>query len=181
MILLYGPPGSGKSVQGQLLAAHHDWRWLSTGQLLRDTHDETVMHEMLTRGVVDNKAVYRILIQALHDAVDVDRVILDGFPRSLEQAQWLIAALPEHRRSIAAVVSLEVPFEETFRRLKLRGRADDTPTVIKKRYQDYVDECQDIFTYFKQSRVPVLHINGVGEVEDVYASIDTALVKCIQK
>jgi adenylate kinase len=181
MILLYGPPGSGKSVQGQLLAAHHDWRWLSTGQLLRDTHDEDVMRQMLTKGVVDNKAVYRILIEALREANDVNRVILDGFPRSIDQAHWLIAALPEHRRSVAAVVNLEVPFEETLRRLQLRGRVDDKKSVIEKRYQDYINSCEEVFAYFKANHVPVVHINGIGEVEDVYAAVDKAIEKCIQK
>lgn len=181
MILLFGPPGSGKSVQGQLLAARHNWRWLSTGQVLRDLHDKNILREMEERGVVNNKAVYRALITALSRANDVERVILDGFPRDIEQARWLVAALPEHQRSIQAVVKIDVPYEEVSRRLSVRGRFDDEEEIIRRRYHDYMGMVDDITEFMHDERVPIISVNGIGDVEDIHHHIDRELEKCLQK
>lgn len=181
MILLYGSPGSGKSVQGQLLAARHRWRWLSTGQLLRDLHDRDIMSEMEEQGVVNNKAVYRALVTALSQSKDVERIILDGFPRDLEQARWLLAALPEHERSIKAVINIEVPFEEVLQRLAIRGRFDDQEQIIHRRYYDYMGMSDEMIDFFKKNDIPVISINGVGDVEEIHHTIDHELKKCLQK
>ena len=181
MIILFGPPGSGKSVQGQLLAARHNWRWLSTGQVLRDLHDKEVMDQMEAGKLVHNKIVYRGLITALSRAQDVERVVLDGFPRDVEQAQWLIAALPEHQRSIKAAMVIEVPYEEVLRRLNIRGRFDDEEDAIRRRYHDYVGMVDDITDFLKTERIPVVVVDGVGDVEDIHHRIDRELEKCLQK
>ncbi|MGH7928611.1 MAG: adenylate kinase family protein, partial [Candidatus Binatia bacterium] len=112
MILFFGPPGAGKSVQGQVLAARHDWRWLSTGQLLRDTHDPEVLKKMQTGALIDSELTSRVLGDALKRSKDIEHVILDGYPRQLEQAEWLIRSQPEHERSISLVIILEVPKNE---------------------------------------------------------------------
>ena len=90
MIVFFGPAGAGKSVQGQMLAARHGWRWLSAGQLLRDTHDIELIKEMQTGALVSPERVNALMGEALKRAVNIDRVILDGFPRQLEQAKWLV-------------------------------------------------------------------------------------------
>jgi adenylate kinase len=181
VIILYGAPGSGKSVQGQLLAANNDWRWLSTGQLLRDTHDEGVLHEMAVNGVVNNKSVYRVLIQAIEQSQDVDHIILDGFPRDLEQARWLVAALPEHQRSLSAVLNLQVPFEEIIRRLEIRGRFDDNVDLVKRRYDSYVGMVNDMLDFFRSEHVPIVEVNGVGDPEEIHHHIEQELAKCLPK
>jgi adenylate kinase len=175
MILVFGPPGSGKSVQGQLLAARHDWRWLSTGQLLRDAHDSEVMHMMQSGKSIDNRVVYRILIQALENAHNVERIVLDGFPRDIEQARWLIAALPDHDRSLKAVVHLQVPYEEVVRRLKIRGRFDDHDETIRKRFFEYEGQVDEMLGYFKDEHIPIFEISGMGDPEEIHHQIDAKL------
>ena len=93
MIVFFGPAGAGKSVQGQMLAARNGWRWLSAGQLLRDTRDPELFAQMRTGGLVDPEKVNKLIGEALDRAKDIDRVVLDGYPRQLAQAKWLI----EHR------------------------------------------------------------------------------------
>lgn len=181
MIILFGPPGSGKSVQGQLLAARHNWRWLSTGQVLRDLHDKEIMREMEEKGIVNNKAVYRALITALARAKDVERVILDGFPRDIEQARWLVAALPEHQRNIQCIIKIEVPFEEVMRRLTIRGRFDDDEEIIHRRYNDYLGMVDAITDFMHDEKVPVISISGMGDVEDIHHQLDQELKKCLPK
>lgn len=171
MIVFFGPAGAGKSVQGQMLAARMSWRWLSAGQLLRDTHDAEIIAEMQTGKLVGPDKVNRIMGEALKRAQDIDRVILDGFPRQLDQAKWLIETQPEHGQSIGLVVVLEVPRAELLKRLAIRGRADDTEAAIDERLAIYRQEIYPILSYFTEQSIPVVHIDGVGSIGQVHDRI----------
>lgn len=178
MIVFFGPAGAGKSVQGQMLAARHGWRWLSAGQLLRDTHDIELIKEMQTGGLVNPARVNTLMGEALSRAQNIDRVIIDGFPRQLTQAQWLIESQPTHRRSIGLVIVLEVPRSELLKRLEVRGRADDTPEAIDERLKIYRTEMYPILSYFTEKNVNIVHIDGTGTVGQVHDRIVEELVAC---
>lgn len=178
MIIFFGPAGAGKSVQGQILAARHGWRWLSAGQLLRDTHNIELMKQMQTGGLVKPELVNEIMHDALMRAQDIDHVILDGFPRQLLQAEWLIASQPKHQRSIGLVVVLEVPKNELIRRLQLRGRVDDTPEAIEERLNIFRKEIYPILTYFNEQKIHIAHIDGTGTVGQVHDRIEAELEVC---
>lgn len=178
MIIFFGPAGAGKSVQGQILAARHNWRWLSTGQLLRDAHDVKLLEQMQTGALIDPQLVSEIMGNALERAKDIDHVILDGFPRELSQAKWLIASQPRHQRSIGVVIVLEVPKSEIIRRLQLRGRIDDTPEVIEERLNIYRKEMYPILSYLTEQGVHIAHIDGTGTVGQVHDRIEAELVAC---
>lgn len=176
MIIFFGPAGAGKSVQGQILSARHGWRWLSAGQLLRDSHDAELLKAMSSGGLVNEDKVNDILKGALVNARDIDKVILDGYPRQLSQAQWLIETEPDHERSIKMVVVLEVPKGEILRRLHVRGRADDTPEAIEKRLQIYRQEIYPILDYLNEKGVYITHLDGAGTVGEVHDRIEAELV-----
>ncbi len=178
MIVFFGPAGAGKSVQGQMLAARHEWRWLSAGQLLRDTHDLELIREMQTGALVNSEKVNALMGEALKRAVNMNRVILDGFPRELSQAKWLIASRPDHQRSIALVIVLEVPRAELLKRLEVRGRLDDTTEAVDKRLRIYRQEMYPILSYFTDERVNIAHIDGTGTVGQVHDRIMEELVAC---
>lgn len=175
MIVFFGPAGAGKSVQGQMLAARMGWRWLSAGQLLRDTHDEEVHEYLKTGKLVSHELVTRVMGEAIKRATNINQLILDGFPRMLEQAQWLVDTQPEHGRSIALVVVLEVPREELLKRLEIRGRADDTPEAIDERLNIYRKEMYPILSYLTDQSIPVVHVDGVGTVGQVHDRIAAEL------
>jgi len=176
MIVFFGPAGAGKSVQGQILAARQDWRWLSAGQLLRDTRDPELARIMQTGALVPPAKVNEIMGEALKRAQDVDRVILDGFLRTMEQAEWLIQTQPEHGQSIGLVVILEVPKSELLKRLAVRGRVDDTPEAIDERLKIYRQEIYPILNYLTEQDVPIVHIDGVGSVGQVHDRIAEELI-----
>ncbi len=178
MIVFFGPAGAGKSVQGQMLAARHGWRWLSAGQLLRDTHDIELIKEMQTGGLVNPERVNELMGEALKRATNIERVIIDGFPRQLSQAKWLIDSRPTHQRSIGLVVVLEVPRSELLKRLEVRGRADDTPEAIDERLKIYRTEMYPILSYFTEKNVNIVHIDGTGTVGQVHDRIVEELVAC---
>lgn len=169
MIVFFGPAGAGKSVQGQILAARMGWRWLSAGQLLRDTNDVNLLHLMHEGKMVPHEAITKIMGQAISHAVHIEQLILDGFPRLLEQAEWLINSQPDHGRSVALVIVLEVPREELLKRLAIRGRSDDSPEAIDERLKLYRQEMYPVLNYLTEQNVPVVHLDGtstVGQVHD---------------
>ena len=178
MIVFFGPAGAGKSVQGQLLAARNGWRWLSAGQLLRDTHDIELIREMQTGSLVDPAKVNELMGDALKRAKNIDRVILDGFPRQLSQAKWLIESQPEHERSIALVIVMEVPRAELLKRLEVRGRVDDTAEAIDERLRIYRTEIYPILTYLTEQGVRIAHVDGTGTVGQVHDRIMDELAAC---
>lgn len=178
MIIFFGPAGSGKSVQGQLLAARNGWRWLSSGQLLRDTHDMELIREMQTGKLVSPEKVSDLMVDALKRAKNIDRVILDGFPRQLSQAKRLIETQPEHERSIALVIVLEVPKSELLKRIEVRGRLDDTPEAVDERLKIYRTEIYPILTYLTEQGVHIAHIDGTGRVGQIHDRIMEELEAC---
>lgn len=171
MIVFFGPAGAGKSVQGQILAARMGWRWLSAGQLLRDTHDPELVQTMHRGNMVPHEAITKIMGEAINKAGDINQLILDGFPRLLEQANWLVDSQTDHGRQIKLVVVLEVPREELLQRLAIRGRADDTPEAIDQRLNIYRQEMYPILSYLTEQGIPVVHIDGVGAVGQVHDRI----------
>lgn len=175
MIIFFGPAGAGKSVQGQILSARYGWRWLSAGQLLRDTHDPELIAQMQTGELVPQETISRVMKQALVEAKDIDSVILDGYPRELEQAKWLVETEPEHERSIKAVVVLEVPKAEILRRLAVRGRVDDKPEVIENRLRIYRQQIYPILDYLNDLGVYITHLDGTGTVGQVHDRIQAEL------
>lgn len=176
MIVFFGPAGAGKSVQGQLLAARNGWRWLSSGQLLRDTHDIELIKEMQSGKLVTPEKVNELMGDALKRAKKVDRVILDGYPRQLSQAKWLIESRPEHDRAIQLVIVLEVPRSELLKRIEVRGRIDDTPDAVDERLRIYRTEIYPILTYLTEQGVNVAHIDGTGSVGQVHDRIMDEMV-----
>ncbi len=178
MIIFFGPAGAGKSVQGQILAARYNWRWLSAGQLLRDTRDSKLISEMQTGKLLPVEIVNKVMADALKRSKNVNRVILDGYPRQLEQAKWLIEMQPEHEQAIALVIVLEVSRSEIMKRLEVRGRVDDTPEVIDERLKIYRQEMYPVLNYFTQQGIHVAHIDGTGTVGQVHDRIMEELVAC---
>jgi adenylate kinase len=178
MILIFGPAGAGKSMQGQILAARHGWRWLSAGQLLRDTRDPELMAEMRVGKLVPNGKVNEIMNDAIMRASNIDQVVLDGFPRALEQAKWLLDSQPTHGRSIGAVIVLDVPKMELMKRLEVRGRIDDTFEAIDRRLEIYREETDPILDYFATKNIKVIHVDGVGTVGQIHDRITGELEAC---
>ena len=178
MILFFGPMGAGKSVQGQILAARHGWRWISTGQLLREMLDPEVLHKMSRGELVDEQTMLKLLSDTFERSKDIDYLVLDGFPRTLEQAKWLLDNEQKHGRSIKLVVVLEVPQQELLQRLHIRGRADDAPETIAKRMVIYRKKIYPILSYLTEKHIRIVHIDGSDTVGKVHDRIEAELEAC---
>jgi adenylate kinase len=131
---------------------------------------------MQTGKLVTPEKVNELMGDALKRSKNVDRVILDGYPRQLSQAKWLIASQPDHDRSIQLVIVLEVPRSELLKRIEVRGRIDDTPEAVDERLRIYRTEIYPILTYLTEQGVNVAHIDGNGTVGQVHDRIMDEMV-----
>ncbi|HET6924376.1 MAG TPA: nucleoside monophosphate kinase [Candidatus Saccharimonadales bacterium] len=175
MILFFGPPGSGKSVQGQLLVQRNGWNWLSTGELFRNSKDPEVLARLATGELIDDAMTNEVLDTALRAIKDKAYVVLDGYPRNTEQAAWLDEHLPQQGREIKAVIVFEVSEEELVRRLSGRGRDEDKPEVIKHRLDIYYRQTKPVVEFYERLGVPVCRVDGHGSIEEVHERIQQAV------
>lgn len=178
MIIFFGPAGSGKSLQGQILAARYGWAWFSSGQLIRESND-TELHELIKVGkLVSNEKVQQVISDVLSKVPDDKQVILDGFPRQLDQAKWMLAGGFLKKDSNDLVIVVDVPVDVLLKRLEGRGRSDDTPESIKERLRAYDEETTIIFDYFSKQGIKIIHVDGSGTVGSIHDKITEELNSC---
>jgi adenylate kinase len=178
MILFFGPAGSGKSAQAQLLVDNQGWIWLSMGQLLRDTSDSEV-HEFQRKGIlVPFEKVNQVLDEALVQITANQKVILDGYPRQIDQAQRLVEYCKSHGLPIELAINFDVNMEELLKRMELRGRDDDTPESINERLAIYHKEIDPILNLLVQDGIKVVHVDGVGTFEQIHDRVIKELTAC---
>jgi len=175
MILFFGPPGSGKSVQGQLLVERNGWAWLSTGELFRKSTDPEVLARLASGELIDDALTNKVLADALGKIGNVPHIVLDGYPRNTDQAKWLIEHLESQNRRVSAIIVFQVPEEELTKRLAGRGRDEDNLDVIKRRLEIYHEQTRPVLDFFKSENMPLTIIDGVGEVAEIHERIQAAV------
>lgn len=179
MILLFGPTGAGKSMQGQMLAVRMGWKWLSTGQMLRESDDPEVIRILKSGELVSDQITYDLFDKAVKDAKEKNysRIIVDGFPRTKEQAEWLARYMEQNGEKIDLVIVLEVPESEIMNRLEKRGRMEDTPETIAKRMNIYRQKMYPVLGTFAEEDVRVTHLEGIGTAGEVHDKIYEEVMK----
>lgn len=171
MILIFGPPGSGKTTQSKMLEENCGFKWLGAGQLLRDKNDLTIASQMQKGELLDSEVVNKIIAKAISVVDSRDTLVVDGYPRTLDQAKWLNENKVILKREIKAVIVLEASNDEIFRRLNLRNRIDDNPEVVSKRIVQYKKEIMPIIDYYSQLGVEILRVEGSSNPEFVHDTI----------
>ncbi len=164
MIILFGLAGSGKGTQGKALSEIFGWRWLSVGEAIRQTG---AFKEITDRGeLVPDEEVIKLMDKQIQKAESEGfNVILDGYPRDKVQADYLVEHMAD---KIDGAIVLEVPKEELYERLALRGRDDDLEREsIDRRFAVFEDNIDLILPLFEAKNIPVEYVDGVGAVEEV--------------
>ena len=175
MIIFMGVAGSGKSVQGKLLADQVGLPWVSTGEFLRMLISGQQRKDMLDGKLLDDKQIIS-LVQKIFSIVDTHHeFILDGFPRTVAQADWLINQSKHGQLHISAVINLQASEVVVHKRLLARGRQDDTDEAIKERFREYQETILPVMEEFKAAGIPVHEINGEQPSEKVHTAIIASL------
>jgi adenylate kinase len=179
-LILMGPPGAGKGTQAQFLVEQLRIPQISTGDMLREAVASgsaigCTAKEIMARGeLVPDAVVIEIVRQRLGRPDCQPGFLLDGFPRTVEQAAALDALLRELGLAAVRVVVLEVPEAELVRRILARGegRADDNEVTVRKRLEVYRSSTEPVIRHYGAA---VRRIDGLGSVQEIRERIAGAL------
>lgn len=175
MIIFMGVAGSGKSVQGRRLADEMGLPWLSTGEFLRMLISGDTRKAMVEGKLLSDSEIIE-LVRKIFNLIDVKQdFILDGFPRTIAQADWLLNQVKHDQLKVRAVIHITASEAAVEKRLMARGRQDDNPEAIKERFNEYEQAIKPILEDFKKSGVTVYDINGEQSIEEVHDEIVDAL------
>jgi len=182
-LLLIGAPGSGKGTQAELLVQRYGITHISSGDLLRQhVREQTALGRQiksyLDRGdLVPIGIVLDMLRKPVVAAVEAGGYVLDGFPRTVEQAQASFPTAHALGAEVQAAIHLDVPRDELVRRLLARGRgSDDTEAVIEHRLQVYLDQTVPLLEYYA-GREWMFAVDGSQPPDAVHQEIVTRLHK----
>ena len=182
--LIFGPPGSGKGTQARYISSEFGLTHLSTGEVLRAEAAEgseegrQVATLMKSGQLVPDPVMVRIVSERLRRHPNED-VLLDGFPRTLEQARALDELLDGEGRRVDMVVALTAPeevlIERLLQRAQVQNRADDTRQAIQERMLEYHERTEPVLAHHRAAGVPVAEVDGVGDPGAVFSRIRDAV------
>lgn len=179
-LVIMGPPGAGKGTQAEKISKQYGIAHISTGAILRaevakgSKLGHQVEETMKKGELVTDDTVLRLVEERLRDPDCRDGFILDGFPRTIAQAEGLEKILERQHRGPVSVIDLVVPDEALSKRLLARGRADDTEETIKNRIRVYHENTAPLIAYYKK-RGQLIRVNGDQPIADVFSTIMSEL------
>jgi adenylate kinase len=181
-IILFGPPGAGKGTQAKLLQNEYNIPHLSTGDIFRAAIKNKTPLGVKVKSILDagelvpDETVVDLVADELSKEKYQDGYILDGFPRTVVQAEAFDAFLVKKNDSLDAFILLSVPEDELIKRILSRGegRSDDTEEKVKTRLKIYHDETEPVMKYY-QAQNKVQKIDGMGSIDQIFERITTQL------
>jgi adenylate kinase len=153
---------------------------LSTGDMLRAARDAQTevgkkADEYMSSGqLVPDGIIVEIIQERLSESDCLGGYLLDGFPRTIAQAEALDKMLADKGTPLDVVLELKVPEEELFQRLAGRGRADDTPEVVKQRLVAYRNQTSPLLDYYGKTGL-LKSIDGLGTIEEIFDRVAAVL------
>jgi len=175
VIILTGVAGAGKSMQGKILADEHGYAWISTGEILRVLVTGKRRQEMLQGKLLSDEEMINLMDKVLELIDTKQEFVLDGFPRTVPQADWLLEQVHAGRFELSAVIHLAASEEVVRARLLKRGRQDDTEEAIAKRFSEYRAVTLPIIEHLRQEGARVCDIDAGLEPREVH----DAILKCV--
>ena len=189
-IALFGPPGAGKGTQSEFLIKKYNLFYISTGDILRsELAAETKLgleakSIIAQGGLVSDEIIVQIIEKTIKNNPDANGFLFDGFPRTFVQAYILEGLMIKLNTKLDLLISIEVPEEESVKRLLLRGetsgRLDDNEEVIRNRLREYDEKTKPVLDFFME-RGNYKAVNGVQKINKVTSEIWKAVNKELEK
>lgn len=183
MITLFGAPGAGKTLQGQLMARKYGWEWVSYRDLLLSLHDKDISYALDHGLFIDDDKATKLMaavFRQLHDTFpettepyQAKQIILDGFPADYRQLKWMVDT--KEIKHLNGALILRVPRGELWRRLVERKRIDDTRAAIERRQDAYDRNITGMIKTLNQHGIRTYEVNGNNAPGDVLSRIDEIL------
>ena len=185
--ILFGPPGAGKGTQATAMVENYNLHHISTGALLRKEIAAGTELGVLAKGLIEkgnlvpDEVVIGMIENEFKSTTGVDGFLLDGFPRTIPQAEALDNMLAKSSESVTATVSIMIPDEMVMERIKGRalkeGRADDaSEDIINNRIVTYHNQTEPLIEYY--NKVEKYHeIDGIGSIDEVRDRIFSVMDK----
>lgn len=183
-LVIFGPPGAGKGTQSDKIIEKYQLKHISTGDMFRahiaqQTELGKEVQSLLDNGILVPDAItIRMLENEMSQHPQVRGFILDGFPRTVPQAEALDKFLSTKGQKINLVLELVVSQEEIEQRIaeraKISGRADDNAEKLIKRIDEYFSKTIHVLPYY-EAQGKVSKINGIGEIEHIFSHISEAI------
>ena len=183
-IILFGPPGAGKGTQAKHLVKKINGFQVSTGDMLRDEIKKNseigkkIINDMNDGKFVSDEIVNELIKKIIFDEKYKNKLIFDGYPRSLEQAKNLETILESSNQKIDYIFFLNVQKEVIIKRVEkrktLEKRSDDESNIILKRYDTYMDMTRPVLDFYAKNS-NFYEIDGALKIEQITAKIDAFL------
>jgi adenylate kinase len=181
-IILFGPPGAGKGTQAKYLVKKLNGFQISTGDMLRDEIQKDseigkkIINDMNDGKFVNDEIVNKLIKNVIFDLKKKDKLIFDGYPRSLSQAENLNLLLNESNQKIDLIFFLNVNKDTIVKRIEkrkiLEKRSDDDLSTILKRYDTYMETTRPVLDFY--SKNPNFYeIDGALEINEITTKIDS--------
>jgi adenylate kinase len=185
-ILLLGPQGSGKGTQAQRIAAEFEIPHVATGDMVRAMKEQDSPLGRELKAVYDRGDLVAddLMIRLIEDRLGQDDAsggsVLDGFPRTMPQAEALDDLLLELGRDLDVVLEFQVPdsktlLERLLKRASQENRSDDTPEAIERRLRLYYEQTAPLIEFYRSKRGNVVGIHAERTVDEVYREIQKCL------
>ena len=209
-IIFFGPPGAGKGTQAEKLSKDYNLFSVSSGHLLRnEINKETILGKKIKNiidkgSLVSDEIINNLIENVISNKINMNRIIFDGYPRTINQAKNLELLLKKFNQKISCVLSLKVDINNIVKRIQgrqtctkcglsfnefnnssenkdhkcgskyLKKRPDDQNNTITNRYQTYLKETLPIINFYKDKGI-MHEINGEGEIMSIYEEIKSII------
>ena len=183
-LILFGPPGAGKGTQAKHLVKKLNGFQISTGDMLREEIKKDseigkkIINDMNDGKFVNDEIVNKLIENIIFDPQKKNKLIFDGYPRSLSQAKNLDLLLVKSEQKIDHIFFLNVSKDTIIKRIEkrkiLEKRSDDELNTILKRYDTYMETTKPVLDYYSKN-LNFYEIDGALEIKEITAKIDTFL------